>query len=60
MLLTEYDKAESMGSFRKQGHEKAAAGNLASLMRTLGLTARQAMDALGIPEADRARYLTLL
>ncbi|MEE1160230.1 MAG: hypothetical protein UHS51_12505 [Atopobiaceae bacterium] len=35
MLLTEYDEAESMGSFRKEGHEKAAAGNLASLMRFL-------------------------
>ena len=45
---------------REEGREEATAGNLASLMGTLGLTARQAMDALGIPEADRARYLTLL
>ena len=64
MLLTEYNEAEAMELFREEvreeGREEATAGNLASLMRTLGLTARQAMDALGIPEADRARYLTLL
>ena len=76
MLLTEYNEAEAMELFREEGREegraegraegreegreKATAGNLASLMRTLGLTARQAMDALAIPEADRAHYLTLL
>ena len=64
MLLTEYNEAEAMELFREEGRaegrEEATAGYLASLMRTLGLTARQAMDALGIPEADRARYLTLL
>ena len=68
MLLTEYNEAEAMELFREEGRaegreegrEEATAGNLASLMRTLGLTARQAMDALAIPDADRARYLTLL
>ncbi len=68
MLLTEYNEAEAMELFREEGRaegreegrEEATTGNLASLMRTLGLTARQAMDALGIPEADRARYLNLL
>ena len=64
MLLTEYNEAEAMELFREEGRaegrEEATAGNLASLMRTLGLIARQAMDALGIPEAERARYLNLL
>ena len=72
MLLTEYNEAEAMELFREEGRaegreegreedrEEATAGYLASLMRTLGLTARQAMDALGIPEADRARYLNRL
>ena len=49
MLLTEYDKAESMGSFRKQGHEKAAAGNLASLMRFL--------EQLGVGVGDHLRLV---
>ena len=68
MLLTEYNEAEAMELFREEGRaegrqegrEEATTGNLASLMRTLGLTAHQAMDALGIPEAERARYLNLL
>ena len=49
ILLTEYDEAESMGSFRKEGNEKAAAGNLASLMRTL--------EQLGVYVGDRLRLV---
>ena len=52
-------REEGRAEGREEGREEATAGYLASLMRTLGLTAHQAMDALGIPEADRAYYLTL-
>ena len=60
MLLTEYDEAETMEMFReeglKQGHSDAVRENLQSLMQTLHLTFEQAMDALQIPEDQRAGY----
>ena len=64
MLLTEYNEAEAMELFREEGREEgreeATVSHLRNLMRSLGLTARQAMDALGVPEAKRAGYLTML
>lgn len=68
MLLTEYNEAEAMELFREEGREEgrlegreeAMAESLTNLIRNMRLTAHQAMDVLGVPEAERARYLALL
>ena len=40
----------------KQGKEQAFIENIRSLMKTLKLTAEQAMDALQIPKEEQAQY----
>lgn len=65
MLLTEYNEAETLELFKKeyraegrvQGREDERVDNIRKLMRSLKLTAQQAMEALDIPPADQARYL---
>ena len=60
-VLTEYNKEEEMRRLRysyreyygKQGREEALASSIASLMETIGMTADEAMDALGLCENDR-------
>ena len=76
MLLTEYNEAETMELFRqdglkegiikgrkegrKEGIDQNRVENIKNLMKTLKLTAQQAMDALLIPAADQSEYLTKL
>ena len=40
----------------QQGRKEILAELIANLMRNMKLTCDQAMDALGIPEADKAWY----
>ena len=64
MLLTEYNEAETMEQFKKEwlaegraeGRENERLSNIRNLMRRLKLTARQAMDALGIAASDQEKY----
>ena len=72
MLLTEYNEAETMALFKEEGRAEGRAEGLAegtdmaslrsirSLMRSMKLNAQQAMDALGIPPDDQARYAEML
>ena len=61
MLLTEYNETETMEMFREEGRAEGSENerikNIRSLMASLKLTARQAMDALGIPLAEQDRYV---
>ena len=60
MLLTEYNEAEAMELFkaegRAEGREDERVNNIRSLMDSLKITARQAMDALRIPADEQDRY----
>lgn len=68
MLLTEYNEAETMELFkeegralgRAEGRENERISNIRMLMNSLKLSARQAMDALGIAPADQVKYEKLL
>ena len=64
MLLTEYNETETMELFkaegREEGRENERLSNIHRLMSSLSLTARQAMDALGISPAEQERYLKIL
>ena len=72
MLLTEYNEAETLELFksewraegreegRAEGRDSERVRSIRQLMRSLKLTARQAMDALGIPAGERARYEALM
>lgn len=65
MLLTEYNETETMEMFKEEGRaegrtegsENERIKNIRSLMASLKLTARQAMDALGIPLSEQDRYV---
>ncbi|MBQ3479088.1 MAG: hypothetical protein IJH25_13065 [Clostridia bacterium] len=68
MLLTEYNEAETMELFKEEGRaegraegtDSASLRSIRNLMRTMKLTAQEAMNALGIPEGDRNRYAEML
>ena len=49
---------------RREGHQEgvnqARVENIKNLMESLKLTAKQAMDALKIPDSERERYMPLL
>ena len=52
--------AQGMERGVRQGVERSRAESIRSLMETLHLTAEQAMDALRIPAAERAKYAAML
>ena len=60
MLLTEYNEAEAMELFKAEGREDERVNNIRSLMDSLKITARQAMDALRIPADEQDRYMKSL
>ena len=60
MLLTEYNEAEAMEKFEQDGDRKRAIKDIQSLMETLKLTAKQAMDALKIPVSEQSKYMNML
>ncbi len=43
-----------------KGKKEATVTNIRSMMETLKLTAKQAMDALKIPESDQQSYMKML
>ena len=55
-------KAENKGNQegKKEGIREATVTNIRSMMETLKLTAKQAMDALKIPESDQQSYMKML
>ncbi len=55
-------KAENKGNKegKKEGIREATVSNIRSMMETLKLTAKQAMDALKIPESDQQSYMKML
>lgn len=61
MLPTEYNEAEAMELFRKEGREEGReeerGENIKSLMKSLGCTIERTMELLSIPEADRVHIL---
>lgn len=72
MLLTEYNEAEAMELFErdgikkgrkegiKEGIELTRVESIRNLMTTLKLNAQQAMDALLIPADDQMKYMAML
>ncbi len=64
MLLTEYNEAEAMELFRKDGEkegiDKTRVESIKTVMKKLKYTAQQAMDLLEIPAADQTKYLAKL
>ena len=60
MLLAEYNQAETMELFKEEGIEEERVRNIQSMMETLKLTAKQAMDALKIPFSEQSKYQSLL
>ena len=72
MFMTEYDedrvhewyrqegREEGREEGRQEGREEVMLKSISSIMRSLGLGAEQAMDALEVPQGDRERYLAKL
>lgn len=65
MLLTEYNEAETMELFKRdylaegmaQGQEAERLSGIRNPMKSLKISAQQAMTLLGIPEAEQTNYL---
>ena len=53
-------RKEAIEEGDKHGEEKGILNSIRNLMETMSWTAQAAMDALKIPEADRAGYLAKL
>ena len=60
MLLTEYNEAETMELFRKEGIDQNRVESIKNVMESFKVTAQQAMEALKIPVADQSKYLAKL
>ena len=68
MFLTEYNEEKVLEKEReegrREGHQEgvnqARVENIKNLMESLKLTAKQAMDALKIPDSEREKYMPLL
>ena len=53
-------KKEGIKEGKKEGKKEATITNISSMMETLKLTAKQAMDALKIPESEQQSYMKML
>ena len=64
MFLTEYNEEKVLEKEREEGRREgvnqARVENIKNLMESLKLTAKQAMDALKIPDSEREKYMPLL
>lgn len=62
MVLEALQEGENKGLKKglSQGRASSLLDSISSLMRTLGLSREQAMDALEIPKEERPRYNSLL
>ena len=58
--ISEFDEAKQMELFKKNGDRERAIKDIKSLMETLKLTAKQAMDALKISPAEQKKYISML
>ncbi len=58
--ITEDLMASERAEGRAEGQTATMLDNIKNLMVNMKLTAEQAMQALGIPAADRSRYQTML
>jgi hypothetical protein len=52
------DRIEERG--RKEGVDQTRLETIKSLMETMKLTAKQAMDAMKIPESEQSKYIARL
>jgi hypothetical protein len=65
MLLTEYDEAETLEMFKRdylaegraEGEELERLNSIRKLMKSLKMTARQAMALLEVPTSEQEKYL---
>ena len=53
-------RKESRNEGRQEGRDEGILSSLKNLMANMNLTLQQAMDALGIPAADRPKYMSKL
>lgn len=53
-------RAEAREQGIEQGIEQNLLANARNLMRAVGWTARETLERLGVPEAERDRYLAML
>ena len=62
MVLEALQEGEEKGLEKglKKGRASSLLDSISSLMRTLGLSREQAMDALEVPKEERPRYNALL
>ena len=64
MCITEYDEARTFAEQREEGRAEGRAEErvllIRNVMANLKTSADKAMDILGIPAAERSRYLTML
>ena len=51
---------ESFSRGMRQGMQQNAVSNIRSLMANLNLTPKQAMDALSVPDENRAEYIKMI
>ncbi len=58
--IKEEGRLEGREEGREEGRAETIVDSIHKLMRTMKLTAQQAMEALEIPPADQQRYLTML
>ena len=64
MFMTEYDEDRVHEWYREEGREEgreeATLKSVSAIMKSMGLSAEQAMDALDVSQGDRERYLSKL
>ena len=68
MLLTEYNEAETLEMFKRdylaegraEGEECERLNTIRKLMKSLSMTAQQAMTVLEIPPSEQGKYLNRL
>ena len=53
-------RKEPRNEGRQEGKDEGILSSLKNLMANMNLTLKQAMDALGIPAADRPKYMSKL
>ena len=59
-MIAKIHEMEIREEGREEGVDQSRIESIKSLMKTLKLTAQQAMEALSIPLSEQSRYLTKL
>ena len=60
MVKLIWNEEDALKSYYRQGREEASLDHIKSLMQKLQLTAKEAMDALNIPQNMQRQYITAL